>query len=402
MNPLTSQFEATGEPMAQTGNLSAISHDAGMMGDVEGPSAERGEAAPADGLPCLSSNNCINKTDKANTVLGTHKRMAFIVAFEIIELAREFGLERLGFLTLTFADHVTDIREAQKRFHSIRTNVIAKRYERAIGVWERHQSGRIHFHLVVVMKSDIRTGVDFAAFDRKDYRTAKPALRAEWNFWLANADKYHFGRHELKPIKSNAEGIARYVGKYISKHITQRLPQDRGARVVRFIGFKPGMRKASLKFSWATANGWLWRRKTAQFAQRFGITNLEQMRRHFGPRWAYHLQDTICSERLKDTVYPCRTAYERGACQSDRMLVAQVQARQIMNERPATQTRLSDNRQMDDSPVWAVPRWFGEKAANTPPHPEAITEAEERAREMRLYALRLPPVEEQGKPKRWD
>jgi hypothetical protein len=45
-------------------------------------------------------------------------------------------------------------------------------------------------------------------------------------------------------VKSNAEGISRYVGKYISKHVTQRRAEDKGARVVRFIGYKPGMRRA--------------------------------------------------------------------------------------------------------------------------------------------------------------
>ena len=44
--------------------------------------AERGGAAPAPALPCLSSNNC-TKDEKLNILTGAHKRTAFMVAFEI-------------------------------------------------------------------------------------------------------------------------------------------------------------------------------------------------------------------------------------------------------------------------------------------------------------------------------
>ena len=107
-------------------------------------------------------------------------------------------------------------------------------------VWERHESGRIHFHLVVVLEEDIRTGADFEAFKRQGLQERKSALRGEWAFWRVTCPKYRFGRHELMPIKSNAEGIARYVGKYIAKHIGQRLEEDKGARLVRFIGYQAG------------------------------------------------------------------------------------------------------------------------------------------------------------------
>jgi hypothetical protein len=120
------------------------------------------------------------------------------------------------------------LKEAQKRFRSLRAHVIVKQYKRAIGVWEGLQSGRIHFHLVVVLEQDILSGADFQAFKRKDYRSANSALRAEWAFWRKTCPKYRFGRYELMPVKSNAKCISRYVGKYISKHISQRLLEDKG------------------------------------------------------------------------------------------------------------------------------------------------------------------------------
>jgi hypothetical protein len=218
-------------------------------GTAEGPGAERRASAARPGLPCLLSNNCTTeeKPEPVNILKGGHKRMAQVLFLEIMALVAFYGIERIGFFTLTFADHVTGLREAQRRFRSIRAHVIVKRYERAIVVWERHESGRIHFHLVVVLAEDIRSGADFAAFKRKDYRSANRALRGEWAFWRVTCPKYRFGRHELMPIKSNAQGIARYVGKYIAKHIRQRLEEDKGARLVRFIGYKAGGQDGKLQ-----------------------------------------------------------------------------------------------------------------------------------------------------------
>lgn len=310
-----------------------------VVTDTDSAGAERGEAAPALALPCLSSNNC-TKDEKINILTGAHKRTAFMVAFEIECLVKEFGIEHIGFLTFTFKDHVTDLREAQKRFRSLRAHVIVKRYQRAIGVWERHASGRIHFHLVVVLDKDIRSGADFAAFKRKDYRSANSALRAEWAFWRETCPKYRFGRHELMPVKSNAEAIARYVGKYISKHVTQRLPEDKGARVVRFIGYKPGMRRACCRFSWNTDNGWLWRHKTAMFAGRHGLTDIEQMKKFFGSRWAYRLQKRIIGEYLEGVVFPSRKAADLNFTQGVPTFLARIRNQEIQEAIAALKARL--------------------------------------------------------------
>jgi hypothetical protein len=215
-----------------------------------------------------------------------------------------------------------------------------KRYQRAIGVWERQVSGRIHFHLVVVLDKDIRSGADFAAFKRQDYRSANSALRAEWAFWLKTCPKYRFGRHELMPVKSNAKGIARYVGKYISKHVTQRLPEDKGARVVRFIGYKPGMRRTCGRFSWNTDNGWLWRHKTAAFAKRHGLTDIGQMKTFFGSRWAYRLQKQIIGEFLEGVEFPSRKAADLNIEQAFSTFAARVRAKEIQEAIAMLEMRL--------------------------------------------------------------
>jgi hypothetical protein len=181
----------------------------------------------------LSAQNLLNEEPrgavpvaKIKVLTGGHKRSAHCLAVEIRAAARRFTLERLGFLTLTFADHVLDIREAQRRFHSLATHVLKSRYERTMAVWERQQSGRIHFHLVIVAAADIRTGLDFSALKKRDYRSANLALRSEWAFWRKTAPGYGFGRCELLPVKSNEDGIAYYVGSYIAESVRARVEED--------------------------------------------------------------------------------------------------------------------------------------------------------------------------------
>lgn len=259
-------------------------------------------AAPrAAPLPCLSSNKCNDDPEKAarlHRLTSQHRKTAVALSMNVAALAERHGIERLGFLTLTFADHVLDPKEAQRRFKSLRTGVLSDRYQGFIRVFERQKSGRIHYHLLIALDADIRTGVDFAAFARGDYRSASPELRAEWAFWRRTAKAYGFGRTELMPIRSTHEGIARYVGKYISKHIDQREERDKG---VRLADYSRGARIANTKFSWASPGARQWRAKLAIFAKtmfhagRLSSPTYQGLRAGLGPKWAYHWKDFILS-----------------------------------------------------------------------------------------------------------
>jgi hypothetical protein len=292
---------------------------------------------------------------QVNVLTGGHKRSAFCLAFEIMQLAKEFGIERLGFLTLTFADPVLELKEANRRFNSLNTHVLKRRYRRAVVVPERQKSRRLHFHLLVVLDADIRTGVDFEASKRRDYRSAGSALRAEWSFWRKTAPAYRFGRTELLPIRSTAEGIARYVGGYIGKHIRERAETDKGARLVRYLGYEPGQRKTSCRFGWNTVNGWLWRHKLASFASRNGARDTDGLAKIFGPRWAYYLQAQILQESLHE--FPS----EAHACgslnmQYPRARVAAIQAAYDFYERRKGRT-FNRNYQVEKTRLWTKINW---------------------------------------------
>lgn len=214
-------------------------------------------------------------------------------------LADKFGLENLGFLTLTFAEHILKPKEAQKRLNSLLTHVIKPRYREYVGVMERQKSGRIHYHLLVVLDTDIRTGLDFDAISQGNYSSASKNLRNEWAYWRKTAPKYRFGRTELLPVRSSIEAMAKYVGKYISKHIESRQEDDKGVRLVRY---SRGARAGTTRFMFQSEGSASWRRKVATFAQIVQdrhpdrkVSQLSDLSEVLGKRWAYHHRDFILS-----------------------------------------------------------------------------------------------------------
>ena len=245
---------------------------------------------------CVNSNISIENT--SGPALSTqHKKSAFVLKASIHKLSEEFGIEYMGFLTLTFAQHITCPKEAQKRLNSLISNVIKQRYREYVGVMERQKSGRIHYHLLVVLWINIRLGFDFSAIAQKDYSSANPELRKEWSFWRLTAKKYGFGRTELMPVKTNIEAMAKYVGKYISKHVEVRLPEDKGVRLVRY---SKGARAGTTRFMFNSEGSAEWRRKVATFAEIVKtrnpdeeISSLSDLTRVLGKRWAYHHRDYI-------------------------------------------------------------------------------------------------------------
>lgn len=251
------------------------------------------DSTPAEGsdLPCQDSHKCTEGV----ALTPSAKRTAFALQENVAGMVERFGIERCGFLTLTFRDHVTCPKEAQRRMHSLRTHVLSERYAACITVMERQKSGRIHFHLLVAGEHDIRSGVDFDAIARGDYRSANAALRREWAFWRATAPKYRFGRTELLPVKSTREALSRYLGKYIAKHMGSRQDADRGVKLVRYVGPKV----ASTRFGWVSPGATEWRLKLAAFVQMLfeagaiSHPTAGAMSSKFGPRWVWKWRDSI-------------------------------------------------------------------------------------------------------------
>jgi hypothetical protein len=217
--------------------------------------------------------------------------------------------------------------EAERRFKSLLNGVLRDRYPRGIVVSERSPRGLIHYHVVTVLPFDIRTGLDFSAVEKRDYRSASQGLRDEWLFWRETSTLYGFGRTELLPVKSTAEGIARYVGSYVSKNVSNRLAEDRGARLVRYWGYSKKVEGKTVAVHRSFVAGWssnklggqLWRHKVRRLGESLGFTDLEDFTKHFGPRWAFFLRDLV--EAVPGGLYG---SLELGLLASDRAFLRDV------------------------------------------------------------------------------
>jgi hypothetical protein len=246
----------------------------------------------------------------------SQRKSAFALSENISHLAKTHGIDRIGFLTLTFPDNLKDWREAQRRFNSLRSNFLCGRFGDWVVCLEPQKRGSIHYHLVVVTLSDIRTGVDFDAIASRDYRSASPSLRAIWADLRANLPRYGFGRSELLPVKSTGEGIARYVGKYLDKGCAYRGDAFKGARMVRY---SQGWRAVSPRFSWVSENARQWRQLVGSLVLMVGGGNdLQPLTDRFGRSWAWQTlqlvkgDPTLTPREILDALYRVRHMRDSG------------------------------------------------------------------------------------------
>lgn len=303
----------------------------------QGGQGGAGADAPASAPPSLSICNNSDKgplqagpSPSSPSLPGPRKKQAEALFQNLLFLAREFGLNCLGFLTLTVGDWVNgrfvqvfDRKEAERRFDNLRRRVL-KRYRCGVVVPERHASGAVHFHLVVALAGpahlvaapvDIRTGFNFEEFLRlrglkRRFRAeqvgACAALVAEWKELRRVLPGYGFGRSELTPIRSNAVGIGRYMGEYLIKDWLARLPEDHGMRGIRYLGHwssrpQNGARRSRPcmgVFGWATPKARAWRAMLAQMAvvvearEKLKLTP-ENIAQKWGKRWAWRFNKAV-------------------------------------------------------------------------------------------------------------
>lgn len=277
--------------------LSRMSEDRGSRLPA---SAGAGDPVP---LPCLYSNistETVSETEKKEQIIALcailspyQKKQAHTLyanVEKLVSMAPSVG--HVGFFTLTTKDNVTDKAEFSRRWNSMRTHYWSgnPNFGHWIGCYEQQKRGAWHLHILVILPYDIRQGVDFAELEEGRYRSASPYLRSVWRELRGACLRYGFGRHELLPVKSNAEAMARYVGKYVSKHIGQRDEEAQGKRLVTS---SQGWVKNSVRFAWNTTGAKEWRRKVALFAAYAGVNGFAGLYYKLGPNWAWKHLETI-------------------------------------------------------------------------------------------------------------
>lgn len=238
---------------------------------------------------------------KAPSMRGSGGKTAYAIRVNLERLVEEDGIDTVGFLTLTVGDpepdgsfrQVHDADEASRRFNSLNTHLLKTLFRRAVVVTERHKSGAIHFHVVGSMQGglNIRRGFDFDRVKRRDYRSVCPDLRALWAMLRERLPEFGFGRAELTPIRTSGPQIASYLSKYVSKNLDARRPEDKGKRLVRYIGWDKEQLKPR-EFGWASRPACQWRAKAKQAAALVGCYSPEDCAERWGPKWAWILTES--------------------------------------------------------------------------------------------------------------
>jgi len=117
-----------------------------------GIGADAPALAGAPPIPCQDSDNFTEE------LKPYHRKCIHALKLNVEHLCEKYGIEHIGFLTLTYGDHVKDLTDAQRRFKSLQTHCLKKLFKAWIVVIEFMESGRVHYHLLVVCKEDILTG----------------------------------------------------------------------------------------------------------------------------------------------------------------------------------------------------------------------------------------------------
>jgi hypothetical protein len=277
------------------------------MTSIKGFSPSRQQSSsdgePGTGsLPCLSSS--IENNEELNSVhllSPYHRKTADTLRRNIEGFIARFGINNVGFLTLTFADNVRDPKEAYRRFSSFRVGFLRRHSH--FGEWicikERQKRGAWHYHLIIFCGADIRTGIVWEKRKKRGSSklfwlpvpsTVSPFLRSLWAELRKVLPRYSFGRSELLPIRTNVEFVSKYLGKYISKHVGNRLPEDKG---VNLVSYSSKWVRSTSDFQWNNENSAKWRQSVRYFALCHDFEDMASISDQCGSNWAYRLADYI-------------------------------------------------------------------------------------------------------------
>jgi hypothetical protein len=255
--------------------------------------------------------------DGSEQILGglsrSELKAAYVLQQNVEQFFRIYPIERIGFLTISFPGEVRTPKDASKRFNSFNTNCLKGLVLDYLRFAEPHRDGRPHYHLLVALEFDIRSGFDWqsqqAALEEykmnkrsqlhreltKKYSTsANHRLRSLWKILRQAQVKYGIGRTEILPIRTCKEAAAKYVAGYYDICSAYRVGPWKGVRLTS--NSRSFDRAANCRFSWAES-GQQWRAYLGEVARLMKIdpSEYDRLSNRLGTNWAYKL--LLCCQR---------------------------------------------------------------------------------------------------------
>lgn len=278
---------------------------------------------------------------RARRLTPSHAKATYALRCNLERFFELVPTERTVFVTLGLAfakgQKPPSAREASRRMRRLKEAILRDQFTHWIGVTERSSRQLLHFHFLMGVPFDARTGFDFKAFDeaqalasRREYghrhrectrvytESAHPDLRQLWRLLRRVAPHYGFFRPQAVPVKTNAEAVAAYVSKYIQKHVGQRLAEDRKAKTILM---SQSCRRATQAIAWASPGAKAWRQACASVAGDLQATSTGQLAAQFGPRWAM-LLSTLIFRRAEDLAASRPFRDDAGPLDNPRSLIA--------------------------------------------------------------------------------
>lgn len=162
----------------------------------------------------VKSTNSISKSN-SNSLKTISDKNINRAKFEIQRLVKSNIDSFKTFITLTFADNIKDISEANKCFNSFKTYIKKLKNDfKYICVPEFQKRGAVHYHLL--------TNIDYTDFSLLSQK--------EVRIWSKNSKAWQIGRNIIGwnkgfSLVKNMDGIEviGYITKYITKDLDNRL-----------------------------------------------------------------------------------------------------------------------------------------------------------------------------------
>jgi hypothetical protein len=288
------------------------SYIVGLKGVVtEPPTAAR------SALPCLSNINSSLGTNTGLEVNEEKPSSACIKAKWGLEQNIKvwetiYGLDRLGFLTVTCVGNIKCKREYARRWKRFYNHFGDCGIEKVlVRVDEPQKRGAWHSHCIVLLKSDIRTGFNWESYkharqlDQIIYQggghknatktirdifrqstqryaeSANPLLRSIWHRIRKASRKSGFGRTEVMPIQ-HSKACGQYASKYLEKGFGVKTPETHRMRKVNYC--KGIHRRIGGVFSWVNGPAQEWRKNMGGMSRYYGIREDNEARQVDG-KW---------------------------------------------------------------------------------------------------------------------